>query len=110
MQLGADGVPPLPYVAPFTVCVPELLDLIRDFILERWVRGRERATPWLCCVAEEQITTRVSATAMASHNMVTVVLGLQAGSHTRAVPVSLPVPGCLAAAAHTYLLQPDVPA
>jgi hypothetical protein len=34
-QLGRNGVPPLPYVAPFTVCVPELLDLIRDFIMDR---------------------------------------------------------------------------
>jgi hypothetical protein len=37
VQLGPNGVPPLPYVAPFTVCVVELLDLIRNFILDRCV-------------------------------------------------------------------------
>jgi hypothetical protein len=35
VQLRPNGVPALPYVAPFTSCVPELLDLIRNFILDR---------------------------------------------------------------------------
>lgn len=43
VQLGPDGVPPLPYVAPFTVCVPEVLGLVRKFIMDRWEECVDRA-------------------------------------------------------------------
>eukprot|EP00882_Tetradesmus_deserticola_P016117 GHRQ01017193.1.p1 GENE.GHRQ01017193.1~~GHRQ01017193.1.p1 ORF type:complete len:300 (+),score=166.91 GHRQ01017193.1:1187-2086(+) len=40
-QLSASGVPPLPYVAPFTCCVPEVLSLVRRYVIDSlaYLRG-----------------------------------------------------------------------
>jgi hypothetical protein len=41
VQLSASGVPPLPYVAPFTCCVPEVLSLVRRYVIDSlaYLRG-----------------------------------------------------------------------
>jgi hypothetical protein len=41
IQLSASGVPPLPYVAPFTCCVPEVLSLVRRYVIDSlaYLRG-----------------------------------------------------------------------
>jgi hypothetical protein len=41
VQLSASGVPPLPYVAPFTCCVPEVLALVRRYVIDSlaYLRG-----------------------------------------------------------------------
>ncbi|KAF6251582.1 hypothetical protein COO60DRAFT_605748 [Scenedesmus sp. NREL 46B-D3] len=40
-QLSPSGVPPLPYVAPFTCCVPEVLCLVRRYVIDSlaYLRG-----------------------------------------------------------------------
>ncbi|WIA33058.1 hypothetical protein OEZ86_006214 [Tetradesmus obliquus] len=41
VQLSASGVPPLPYIAPFTCCVPEVLSLVRRYVIDSlaYLRG-----------------------------------------------------------------------
>jgi hypothetical protein len=46
MQLSPAGVPPLPYTAPFTCSVPEVLELCRQFVVDSLAFLRGLYSPW----------------------------------------------------------------
>eukprot|EP00775_Hariotina_reticulata_P012680 gene12680-12809_t len=46
MQLSPAGVPPLPYTAPFTCSVPEMLELCRQFVVDSLAFLRGLYSPW----------------------------------------------------------------
>jgi hypothetical protein len=56
VQLSASGVPPLPYVAPFTGCVPEVLSLVRRYVIDSlaYLRGLQSPQELLPAVLHQR--------------------------------------------------------